>query len=86
MQKGQEPAVLFEQISAVENRYNSVGQVSEEDLITVILDAALAEYQAVLISEQRFKGDQLRKEDLEDAMTQYWRLINKGKKPNEEGS
>ena len=84
MKKGQDPAVLFEQICAVENRYNSAGQVSEEDLIAVILDAAPAEYQAVLISEQRCKGDQLRKEDLEDAMTQYWRLMNKGKKPNEE--
>ena len=57
MKKGQEPAVLFEQISAVENRYNSVEQVSEEDLIAVILDAAPAEYHSVLTSEHRFKGD-----------------------------
>jgi hypothetical protein len=44
MKKNQEPAVLFEQISAVENRYNSAAgnQVSKEDLIAVILDAAPA--------------------------------------------
>ena len=85
MKKGQEPAVLFEQISTVENRYNSVGQVSENDLIVVILDAAPAEYQAVLKSEQRFKGEhQLRKEDLVDAMTQHWLQMNRRKKPNNE--
>jgi hypothetical protein len=81
MKKKQEPAVMFEMISAVENRYNAASiQVSEEDFIAVILDAAPAEYQAVLTSEQRHRGDQLRKEDLEDAMTQHWRQLNKGNK------
>ena len=81
MKKGEEPAALFEQISAVENRYNTgTSQVNKEDLIAVILDAASADYQAVLTSEQRSKGDQLTSSDLEDAMTQLWHQISKGNK------
>jgi hypothetical protein len=85
MTKGQEPAALFEQISAVENRYNTgTAQVTKEEMIAVILDAASAECQAVLTSEQRSKGDALTSEDLEDAMTQHWRQINKGKRSEDD--
>ena len=46
MKKSQEPSVIFEQIRAVENRHNTATtQVSEEDLITVILDVVPVEYQ-----------------------------------------
>ena len=39
----------------------------------------------VLTSEQqRHKGDQLQKEDIEDVMTQHSRQLNKGKKVNED--
>ena len=70
MKKGDEPAALFEQISSVENRYNTgATRVDKADLIAVILDAASADYQAVLTSEQRSKGDQLTSDDLEDALT-----------------
>jgi hypothetical protein len=80
MKKNQEPAALFEQITAVENRYNTVSnKVSQEDLIAVILDAAPAEYQAVLTSEQRFRGAALMQSDLEDAMNQHRRQLNKNK-------
>jgi hypothetical protein len=80
MKKQQEPAVLFEQISAVEKCYNMVAiKVSKENLIAVILDAASAEYQAVLTSEQRAKGDKLQHSDLKDAMSQHWHHLNKSK-------
>lgn len=79
MKKNQDPTALFEQISTVENCYNTAaGSVAEEDLIAVILDSAPAEYQAVLTSEQRFKGSDLKKEDPEGAMHQHWRQLRKG--------
>jgi hypothetical protein len=46
-------------------------------MIAVTLDAAPAEYQAVLTSEQRVKGVVLKQADLEVAMNQHWRQIKK---------
>jgi hypothetical protein len=72
MKKNGNPAGLFEQISAVENIYNTAAaKIDEEDLIAVILDAAPAEYHTVLTSEQRLKEDTLKQGDLEDAMNQH---------------
>jgi hypothetical protein len=78
MKKNDDPATLFEQISSVTNRYqSSTSAVNEEDMIAVILDAAPAEYQAVLTSEQRVKRVALKQADLEEAMNQHWRQIKK---------
>jgi hypothetical protein len=78
MKKNDDPATLFEQISSVTNRYqSSTSAINEEDMIAVILDAAPAEYQAVLTSEQRVKGVALKQADLEEAMNQHWRQIKK---------
>jgi hypothetical protein len=68
--QGENPATLFEQISSIENKYNTaVTKIAEEDLIAVVLDAATAEYQAVLTSiEQRMKGGNVKMEDLETCM------------------
>lgn len=39
--KGKDPAMLFEQISSIENKYNMVlKKIDKEDLISVVLDAA----------------------------------------------
>jgi hypothetical protein len=57
MKKGEGPATLFQQISSIENKYNTATkQIDEEDLIAVVLDAAPMEYQAILTSEQRRRG------------------------------
>ena len=54
MKANQDPSTLFEQISAIQNRYNtSTRKIDEEDLIAVILKAAPKDYQAVLTIEQR---------------------------------
>jgi hypothetical protein len=89
MKKNEDPAALFEHISSVTNRYNtSTSTIQEEDMIAVILDAAPAEYQTVLTSEQRVKGTALKQADLEEAMNQHWRQIKKrgGEAKNKEDS
>jgi hypothetical protein len=53
LKKNADPATLFEQISAIENKYNkSTRKIDEDDLIVVVIDAAPQEYQSVLTNEQ----------------------------------
>ena len=63
-----------EQISSVINRIGSK-KIDEEDQIAIVLDAAPEAYQAILTSEQRFKGTNLTMDDLQLAMDQHWRQI-----------
>jgi hypothetical protein len=80
MKAHQDPTTLFEQISAIQNRYNNASRkIDEEDLIAVILKAAPKDYQAVLTVEQRVKGDNLVLADLESAMHQHWRQTKANK-------
>ena len=80
MRKTEDPAMLFEKIAMIENKYTGPRKVIEpEDLIPVVLDAAPDMYGAILTSEQRHQGDQLQLDDLETVMTQHyqhpWTLI-----------
>ena len=76
MKKGSDPATLFEQIAAVEDRYSTVIKRIEELLIEVVLDKSLTEYKAVLTTEQRAtKGTTCTLSDLKLAMNQHWRQI-----------
>jgi hypothetical protein len=62
MKKDDEPSILFEQLSAIENRFNTPGQkIPDDDLIPAVLTAAPKEY----VSIQRSKGVDLRLTDLE---------------------
>jgi hypothetical protein len=77
MKKGENPAVIFEQISSIKSKFRSASvNIDENDLIAVVQDAANPEYQLVLTAEQRQKGTLLSIQDLESAMTQYWRQIS----------
>ena len=81
MKPNDDPRVIFEQLSTIENRYTTATQrIEKEDLIAVVLDAAAKEYQAVLTCEQRVKGTSIELIDLETAMNQHYRQI-KGSKP-----
>jgi hypothetical protein len=72
MKKGDEPSMLFEQLSAIENRFNKPGQsIPEDDLIVAVLTAAPKDYTSILTAEQRSKGTA--NTDLESAMPQHWR-------------
>ncbi len=46
-------------------------QINEEDLIAVVLDAALDEYKSILTSELRLKGDKLKLGDFKEVMNQH---------------
>jgi hypothetical protein len=76
MRKEDDPALLFEQTSAIVNKFNTVNcQIPKEDRIATILEKATKEYGPVLTVEQRSKGNNLELEDLHDAMCQLWRTL-----------
>ena len=76
MKKSDDPAIIFEQISAIENQYNTdTKKIDEEELIAIVLDVAPFEYQAVLTTEHRMKGTAIKLSDLEAAMTQMYRQM-----------
>ena len=70
---------MFEQISAIENQYNTAGatKIDQDDLIAVVLDCAPEKYQSILTIEQRTKGTALKMDDLQEAMNQMWRTSGK---------
>jgi hypothetical protein len=87
MKKDEEPPILFEQLSAIENRFNKPGQqIPDDDLITAVLTAAPKECVPILTAEQRSKGTALRLTDLESAMTQHWRQTTGTLSAAEEGN
>jgi hypothetical protein len=76
MKKEDDPAILFEPISATENKYDSVNyQIPKEDRIATVLEKAPKEYGTVLTVEQRSKGNNLNSEDLHDDKSQLWRTL-----------
>ena len=71
MKKDDDPSTIFEQLSSIENRYNTAErQMEQEDMIAVVLHAAPEKYQSVLTTEQRIQKDDISLEHLETAMTQ----------------
>ena len=77
LKKTEDPAKLFEQIAAIQNRYNTASKkIDEEDLIATVLEKAPKEYQALLTGEQLRLGDELTIEHLRKAMTTHWRTIS----------
>jgi hypothetical protein len=83
MKKGTDPATLFEQISSVENKYNTATKkIDQDDLIAVVLDAAPTEYRSLLTSEQQRLGSKMTIDDLEAIMNQYWRQTQSTRNEN----
>ena len=87
MKKGLDLVTLFEQIAAVENRYNTVNKkIAQDELIAIVLDKSTMEYKSILTAEQRVKGTSCTLEDLKSTMNQHWRQIgrsNAAEKSNE---
>ena len=74
MKKTEDPADIFEKISAIENQYNTKSnKVVQEDLIAVIIATAPQTYQAVLTSEQLRLGASITMEDLQN--TAFWQPL-----------
>lgn len=64
MKKSDDPSILFEQISVIENKYSRplVGTtaakvIDQEDLITVVIQKAPFIYQAINANTQQNKGN-----------------------------
>ena len=53
----EDPVTLFEQLSKIENQFSTT--INKADVITIVMDAAPDEYQAILNTEQRAKGDEI---------------------------
>jgi hypothetical protein len=86
LKKGADPATLFEQLSALENRYNTSSRtIDEDDLIAVVIDAAPQEYQSVLTDTQLRLGNRVKLEHLSKAMNALWRTHAVGKDVKQEG-
>jgi hypothetical protein len=74
MKNSEDPSVLFEQVSAIQNRYDTdVHHIDEEELIAVVMGAAPEKYLSVITCEQRVKGNLMSLYDLEVVMYQLWR-------------
>ena len=85
MKKGVDPSTLFEQLSAIENQFSVPGTpMDESHMIAAILDAATDEYQAVISTERRIKGDKMTVMALEVAMSEHYRQLSRasGRKHN----
>ena len=65
MKNSEDPSVLFEQVSAIQNRYDTdVHHIDEEELIAVVMGAAPEKYLSVITCEQRVKGNLMSLYDL----------------------
>jgi hypothetical protein len=74
MRDTEDPSILVEQVSAIQNRYDTdAHHIDEEELIAVIMGAAPEKYLSVITCEQRVKGNLMSLHDLEIVMYQLWR-------------
>jgi hypothetical protein len=70
----EDPSILFEQVRAIQNRYDSdAHRIDEEELISIVMAAAPEIYLSVITCKQRVKGNQMCLHDLEIVMYQLWR-------------
>jgi hypothetical protein len=73
MKQKDDPAVIFEQIGSIENRYmDGMRMIPDEELIAVVLSTTPEEYTPILMTEHRIRGNALSLEDLELAMTIHY--------------
>jgi hypothetical protein len=78
MKRNENPAVMFKELAAIKNQYNMASKkIEEADLIAVIIDAALKEYQSVLTNERLRQGNLIAVDDMRDAMNAHWHAIGK---------
>ena len=77
MKSDDDPSVLFEQISQIQNQFGSAAHtINDGDLIATALSAALSKYRSVLTTEQLFHDDDLKLSHLKEAMHQLFHPNN----------
>eukprot|EP00957_Ditylum_brightwellii_P057602 4368151-Ditylum_brightwellii.AAC.1 len=73
MKKNEDPDKKFEQLSGLENRYNTTSfNIPDEDLITTVFEKTPKEYGMILTCKQRTKGNNFELKDLNEAMMQLY--------------
>ena len=66
---------MFEQIIAIRNRFqDNAYNITDDELIASAMAAAPDQYHSIITSTQITKGNALTLQDVENAMTQYWRV------------
>ena len=73
MSRKEDPVMIFEQLSKIENQFSTT--INKADAIAIVMDAAPDEYQAILNTEQRAKGDEITFQDLAETMDQQWKCL-----------
>jgi hypothetical protein len=68
------PAVLFTQISTLQNRFG-VYNTEEQQLIAIVANALPIEYKAVVAAERRQQAGVISFDDLEDCLEDYYRQV-----------
>ena len=81
MKKKESPTTLFEQLSELENEFDT--ELELEDKLAQVMIAAPKEYKGIIVGEQRAKGADLELDDVESAMTQFWRATYGGVENNQ---
>jgi hypothetical protein len=77
MADGDDPKVLFEEISTIENRYNiGTNRVDEADLIALVMQKAPKMYKSVIAAQELRLGNRLTLTDLESAMDKLYRVMD----------
>jgi Zinc knuckle len=76
--KGTNPSALFETLTLIQNQFLGPGvRLPKDEIIAIILDVASEEYRPILSVERRMKGEDLTVEDLERAMCEEYRQMNR---------
>ena len=73
MKENEHPKTLFDQMNELESEFGVDFKL--EDQIPILIAASPKMYHAIIVTEQRAKGDKLTITDLEDAMTTLYRTV-----------
>jgi hypothetical protein len=87
MKANDDPRILFDQLTSIQNAYNdATRKIDPDDLTAVVLEKAPDGYKSLLTAEQRNKGNNLNFEDLRSCMNDLYRTLhsNEVAKPNED--
>ena len=86
MMNDDDPKVIFKQISTIRNHYAGLCIVVEdEDLMTSVMEKALAQYASVLVVEERVRGNALTLTHLEQPMRSQYRIFKERKDKTNHG-
>ena len=79
LERGENPAKMFEHIKAIDNQFSDLANALTEDAkIATVLEKGSEEYGVILANTVREKGPSLIMDHLENAMKIQWRILSNG--------